>query len=53
MTLKNFSILEDPAVDRQAVQNTVDLMHVLDWIIQKLELASVEAGESSDNDLFR
>ncbi|MCJ1387068.1 hypothetical protein MMC17_010197 [Xylographa soralifera] len=53
MILKHLSTLEDPAWDCQAVLNTIDLMHVLDWIGKKVELASVEAGESSENDLFR
>ena len=53
MILKHLSILEDPAWDCQAVRNTIDLLRVLNWIIEKVELASGEAGESSDNDSFK
>jgi hypothetical protein len=51
--LKRLSTYEDPAWDRQAVRNVVDLPHVLQWMIDKLELASREAGERADDDLFR
>lgn len=51
--LKHLSTFEDPAWDCQAVQNTVDMLWLLDWMAEKVELASVEAGEQSDDDLLR
>ena len=53
MVLKYLSTPDDPAWDCQAVRNTVDLIHVMNWIAEKVDLASVEAGELSDNDFFR
>ncbi|KAI0842745.1 putative C6 transcription factor [Hypoxylon sp. FL0890] len=46
------STLEDPAWDRKAVRNTVDLPPALDRIAEKLELASREVGEQSSDDVF-
>ncbi|KAF2092450.1 hypothetical protein NA57DRAFT_50220 [Rhizodiscina lignyota] len=51
--LKHLSTFEDPAWDCQAVQNTVDMSWLLDWMAEKVEMASREAGERSDDDLFR
>ncbi|PYH97320.1 hypothetical protein BO71DRAFT_396305 [Aspergillus ellipticus CBS 707.79] len=51
--LKHLSTFDDPAWDLQAVRNTVDMHALLDWMAEKAELASQEAGERSDDDLFR
>lgn len=51
--LKHLSTFDDPAWDCQAVRNTVDMLKLLEWMAEKAELASQEAGERSDNDLFR
>jgi len=50
--LYRLSTYADPAWDLQAVRNTVDLLLVLDRMADKLELASSEAGERSNDDLF-
>jgi hypothetical protein len=51
--LKHLSTFNDPAWDRQAVYNTVDMLQLLEWMAEKAELASKEAGEQSDDDLFQ
>jgi hypothetical protein len=51
--LKHLSTFDDPAWDAQAVRDTVDMLTLLDWMAEKAELASREAGERSDDDLFR
>ncbi|KAH8701970.1 hypothetical protein BGW36DRAFT_109180 [Talaromyces proteolyticus] len=51
--LKYLSVLEDPAWDRRAVQNTVDIMSTMEYMIQKLELTSQELGLQCDDNLFR
>ncbi|KAJ5593833.1 C6 transcription factor [Penicillium hispanicum] len=51
--LKHLSTFEDPAWDRQAVRNTVDMLTLLEWMAEKAELASREVGEQSDDDLFQ
>ena len=51
--LKYLSTLEDPAWDRQAVRNRVNLLSVLDWMTKKLDLISREAGLQSNDDLFK
>ncbi|KAJ5815094.1 C6 transcription factor [Penicillium riverlandense] len=51
--LKHLSTFDDPAWDRQAVRNTVDMLTLLEWMAEKAELASREAGEQSDDDSFR
>ncbi|PYI11735.1 hypothetical protein BO78DRAFT_413544 [Aspergillus sclerotiicarbonarius CBS 121057] len=51
--LKHLSTFDDPAWDRQAVRNTVGMLTLLEWMAEKAELASQEAGERSDDDLFR
>ena len=50
--LYRLSTLADPAWDRQAVRDTVNLLFVLDRIADKLEQTSSEAGERSNDDLF-
>lgn len=50
--LYRLSTLEDPAWDRKAVRNIVDLPLVLDHIAEKLELTSRESGGPSDDNLF-
>ncbi|KAI1380534.1 hypothetical protein F4677DRAFT_441846 [Hypoxylon crocopeplum] len=50
--LYRLSTLEDPAWDRKAVRNMVDLLQVLDRIAEKLEITSHETGEQSNDDLF-
>lgn len=51
--LKHLTTLEDMAWDCEAVRNRINLMEVLDWMAEKVRLASIEAGEQSDDDLFR
>ncbi len=51
--LKHLSTFEDPAWDRHAVYKTVDMLRLLEWMADKAELASQEAGEQSDDDLFQ
>ncbi|PYH72858.1 fungal specific transcription factor domain-containing protein, partial [Aspergillus vadensis CBS 113365] len=51
--LKHLSTFEDPAWDRDAVRQEVDMLELLEWMGEKAEMASVEAGEISDDDLFR
>ena len=51
--LKHLSTFEDPAWHCQAVHNTVDMLRLLEWMAEKAELASKEAGEQSDGDLFQ
>lgn len=51
--LKHLTTFNDPAWDCQAVRNAVDMSSMLEWMAVKAELASKEAGEQSDNDLFR
>ncbi|KAI1267993.1 hypothetical protein F5Y18DRAFT_377094 [Xylariaceae sp. FL1019] len=50
---KHLMTFRDPAWDPQTVYNTFDLIGVLGWLATKMELASKEAGEQSDDDLFR
>ncbi|PWY74395.1 C6 transcription factor [Aspergillus heteromorphus CBS 117.55] len=51
--LKHLSTFDDPAWDCQAVRNTVDMLTLLEWMAEKAELASREAEERSDDDVFR
>lgn len=51
--LKHLATFKDPAWDCQAVSNAVDMSNMLEWMAVKTELASKEAGEQSDDDLFR
>ncbi|GKZ87217.1 hypothetical protein CBS115989_2778 [Aspergillus niger] len=51
--LKHLSTFEDPAWDRDAVRQEVDMLALLEWMGEKAEMASLEAGEGSDDDLFR
>ncbi|RAH56054.1 C6 transcription factor [Aspergillus piperis CBS 112811] len=51
--LKHLSTFEDPAWDRDIVRQEVDMLNLLEWMGEKAEMASVEAGEMSDDDLFR
>lgn len=51
--LYKLSTLDDPAWDRGAVCNTVDLLKLLDQMMDNLELASSEAGEQADDDLLK
>lgn len=51
--LKHLSTFNDPNWDCQAVRNAVDMSTMLGWMAVKAELASREAGEQSDDDLFR
>ena len=51
--LKHLSTFEDPAWNCQAVHDAVDMLHLLDWMAEKAELASKEAGEQSEDDLFQ
>ncbi|OKL61931.1 hypothetical protein UA08_03017 [Talaromyces atroroseus] len=51
--LKHLSTFDDPAWDCEAVRKTVDMHMILNWMAEKAELASREAGEQSDDDLFR
>lgn len=51
--LKHLSTFEDPAWNCQTVHDTVDMLHILDWMAEKAELASKEAGEQSEDDLFQ
>ncbi|CAK7205512.1 hypothetical protein SEUCBS139899_008288 [Sporothrix eucalyptigena] len=51
--LKHLSTFKDPAWDCQAVRNAVDMGSMLEWMVAKAEQASKEAGEDSDDDLFR
>jgi hypothetical protein len=53
LILKHLSTFEDPAWDCQAVLKTVDMLWLLDWMAEKVELASIEAGEQSDDDMLR
>ena len=53
MLLKHLSTFDDPAWDRDAVRQEVDMLELLEWVGEKAEMASVEAGEMSDDDLFR
>ncbi|KAI0385678.1 putative C6 transcription factor [Hypomontagnella monticulosa] len=50
--LYRLSTLEDPAWDRKAVRNVIDLPLVLDQIAEKLELTCRESNESPDDNLF-
>ncbi|GKZ34793.1 hypothetical protein AbraIFM66950_005149 [Aspergillus brasiliensis] len=55
--LKHLSTFEDPAWDCDAVRQEVDMLDLLEWMGEKAEMASMEAGEGEgdDNDdgLFR
>ncbi|KAL1903328.1 hypothetical protein Sste5346_000613 [Sporothrix stenoceras] len=51
--LKHLATFNDPAWDGQAVRNAVDMSTMLEWMAVKAEMASKEAGEQSDDDLFR
>lgn len=51
--LKHLSTFEDPAWDRDAVRQEVDMLELLEWMGEKAEMASIEAGETSEDDLFR
>ncbi|KAJ5664644.1 C6 transcription factor [Penicillium macrosclerotiorum] len=51
--LKHLLTFDDPAWDREAVRNTVNMVDLLEWMTEKTDLASQEAGEQSDDDLFR
>ncbi|OJJ77092.1 hypothetical protein ASPBRDRAFT_70600 [Aspergillus brasiliensis CBS 101740] len=55
--LKHLSTFEDPAWDCDAVRQEVDMLDLLEWMGEKAEMASMEAGESEDDDngggLFR
>jgi hypothetical protein len=51
--LKYLSVLEDPAWDRQAVRNTVDLISTMDRMVRKLDLGSEELCLQCDDDLFK
>ncbi|OJZ84501.1 hypothetical protein ASPFODRAFT_208995 [Aspergillus luchuensis CBS 106.47] len=51
--LKHLSTFEDPAWDRDIVRQEVDMLELLEWMGEKAEMASIEAGETSDDDLFR
>ncbi|CAK7237307.1 hypothetical protein SBRCBS47491_009931 [Sporothrix bragantina] len=51
--LKHLSTFKDPAWDCQAVRNAVDMGSMLSWMAAKADEASKEAGEQSDDDLFR
>ncbi|CRG90357.1 hypothetical protein PISL3812_07401 [Talaromyces islandicus] len=51
--LKYLSTLEDPAWDCHAVRQKVDIMAVLEWMSNKLNLISEEAGLQSNDDLFK
>ncbi|KAI1098443.1 putative C6 transcription factor [Jackrogersella minutella] len=50
--LYRLSTLEDPAWDRKAVRDVVDLSLVLDQIAKNMEQASREAGEQSNDDVL-
>lgn len=52
VVLCRLSTYTDPAWDRQAVRNTVDLLLSLDQVVERLELASSETFERSNDDLF-
>ncbi len=52
MVLYRLSTFAHPAWDCDLVRSTVDLLLVLDSVVEKLELASSEAGERSPDDLF-
>ncbi|KAI1390395.1 putative C6 transcription factor [Hypoxylon trugodes] len=52
VVLCRLSTLEDPAWDRKAVRETVDLLAALDRIAERAELASREASEPPGDDLF-
>ncbi|ERT01885.1 hypothetical protein HMPREF1624_00179 [Sporothrix schenckii ATCC 58251] len=51
--LKHLATFNDPAWDGQAVRNAVDMSTMLEWMAVKAEQASKEAGEQSDDDMFR
>ncbi|CAK7223391.1 hypothetical protein SCUCBS95973_005162 [Sporothrix curviconia] len=51
--LKHLSTFKDPAWDCQAVRNAVDMGGMLEWMATKAEEASKDAGEQSEDDLFR
>lgn len=51
--LKYLSTLEDPAWDRQAVRNTVDLISTMDCMLQKLEMSSKEPSLHCNDNLFK
>lgn len=51
--LKYLSTLDDPAWDYQAVRKTIDIISVLQWFPEKLDMTSKEAGLQSDDDLFK
>ncbi|KAI0147341.1 hypothetical protein GGR57DRAFT_259965 [Xylariaceae sp. FL1272] len=50
---KHLATFQDPAWDSQTVYDTFDLIGTLRWLATKIETASKEAGEQSDDDLFR
>ncbi|RMJ24382.1 hypothetical protein PHISP_04751 [Aspergillus sp. HF37] len=51
--LKHLSTFDYPAWDTQAARDSVDMLTLLAWMAEKAELASREAGERADDDLFR
>lgn len=51
--LKYLSVLEDPAWDRQAARNTVDLVSTIDCMVRKLDQSSEEPGFQCDDSLFK
>jgi hypothetical protein len=51
--LKHLATFNDPDWDCQAVRDAVDMPTMLEWMAVKAELTSKEAGEQSDDDLFR
>ncbi|KFX86201.1 hypothetical protein O988_09718, partial [Pseudogymnoascus sp. VKM F-3808] len=50
--LKYLSVLDDPAWNRQDVRNAVDILATIDCMVQKLDLACVEANLQCDDSLF-
>lgn len=50
--LKRLSMLQDPAWDCETVRRTVDVLEILDWMAIKMEMASREVGEKSNDDFF-
>lgn len=51
--LFTFSMLDDPAWDCQIARNLCDLVVVVDGVYDIATRASIEAGETADDDLFR
>ena len=49
---KHLSTFEDPAWDAQTARETVDVLAMMDWLAEKAEQASREAGEQSDDHVF-